>query len=417
MIKLLIMADDFTGALDSGVQLAKQEIDTVVTVLDNLREDWDYGDAQVLSVNLESRHDSPENAYEKVFRLSQKALEKGIFLYKKTDSTLRGNIGSELAALLEASGKKVLHFVPAYPQTGRVTKGGYQYVDGKLIADSVFGADPFEPVRQSFIPDIIGEQSSIPARIVGQEDLEVPFIQIHDAVSYEDLQRTAGKFMGDPLIKELSGCAGFAEYLPTLCSLSGYHRPRKRVRGEHILFISGSMNEITIQQLAYARNCGYPIFTMSHEQMLNSGFWLEGKFDDFVEDISDKLMTRGVAIVRNVSCKENCVRDKREADKNTTRVQIMNSIGRMVSRVLEQAPVDTLVIFGGDTLLGVIRSLGASGIIPLEEIDDGIVVSRVEGLSRAINVVSKAGGFGEKNIVDVIYQSITEKEVLVQGGM
>ena len=38
------------------------------------------------------------------------------FFYKKTDSTLRGNIGSEIAALMDACKMERLPFIPAYPK-------------------------------------------------------------------------------------------------------------------------------------------------------------------------------------------------------------------------------------------------------------------------------------------------------------
>lgn len=68
-------------------------------------------------------------AYDTVYRLVRWAKEKKIgCIYKKTDSALRGNIGAELSAALAADGGDRLHFVPAFPNLDRVTRGGVHYI-------------------------------------------------------------------------------------------------------------------------------------------------------------------------------------------------------------------------------------------------------------------------------------------------
>lgn len=81
------------------------------------------------------------------------------YIYKKTDSALRGNIGCELNAVMDASGEACLIFAPAFPQMGRVTRRGIHYIDGVPVADSVFGKDPFEPVTESSVREIVRKQS------------------------------------------------------------------------------------------------------------------------------------------------------------------------------------------------------------------------------------------------------------------
>lgn len=90
--------------------------------------------------------------------MRQAVAQKVPYIYKKTDSALRGNIGAELGALLRASGEQALPFLPAYPQIGRCTREGVHYIDGQPVAQSVFGIDPFEPVRHSRVADLIGVQ-------------------------------------------------------------------------------------------------------------------------------------------------------------------------------------------------------------------------------------------------------------------
>ncbi len=141
MILLLIIADDFTGALDTGVQFAAHGVSTRVIV--DPEVDFSAYHDSVLVIDTETRHLAAGEAFDIVARLTRKAREAGIrYIYKKTDSALRGNIGAELAAVLTASGCKSLPFLPAFPQTGRVTREGVHYVDGVPVTESPFGSLP-----------------------------------------------------------------------------------------------------------------------------------------------------------------------------------------------------------------------------------------------------------------------------------
>ena len=120
MIQLLIIADDFTGALDAGVQLAVRGAKTAV--ITDAAADWSESarDLDVLVVDAETRHLPAAQAYEIVFRIVTLAARLQVpYIYKKTDSALRGNVGAELSAVLHASGETQLPFLPAFPQIGR----------------------------------------------------------------------------------------------------------------------------------------------------------------------------------------------------------------------------------------------------------------------------------------------------------
>ena len=157
MLRLLMIADDFTGALDTGVQLAAHGIPTQVVVG---QADLSACSSTVLVVDTETRHLPAAKAAKAVEELARSAVENGVgCIYKKTDSALRGNIGAELAALLKASGARNLPFLPAFPQIGRTTKKGVHYIDGVPVNESPFGIDPFEPVRCAEVTKLIHLQT------------------------------------------------------------------------------------------------------------------------------------------------------------------------------------------------------------------------------------------------------------------
>ena len=192
-MKLLVIADDFTGAVDTGAQFKAKDVLIRVGEEQALLPGTDR-QTQVLILDAETRHMGAEEAYRTIYRIVSRAVELGIpCIYKKTDSGLRGNIGSELSAMLSASGQPRLHFIPAFPLLKRTTSGGVHYIDGCPVAESVFGRDPFEPVLHSDVRAIIAEQSNTPATVMEHGvERELPEgILIYDAATGRTLEEIA----------------------------------------------------------------------------------------------------------------------------------------------------------------------------------------------------------------------------------
>ncbi len=78
---------------------------------------------------------------------------------------------------------------------------------------------------------------------------------------------------------------------------------------------------------------------------------------------------------------------------------ISGRIGGIVSGVLEAQDADVLAVFGGDTLYGIVRRLGCRAITPQKELFPGVVQSTLQTGGGNKVVVSKAGGFGEDDLV------------------
>ena len=170
MVKLLIIADDFTGALDTGIQFVNKGIAT--QVFTKMPEAiWDIDEStEVLVIDSETRPMPAAKAYDTVKNITgwAKAIKIPV-IFKKTDSALRGNIGSELQAVLDGSGHDKVYFLPGYPKIDRCTVNGTHYIQGQLLEKSVFWQDPFEPVKLSYIPDIIAQQTALRLRCIKSE--------------------------------------------------------------------------------------------------------------------------------------------------------------------------------------------------------------------------------------------------------
>ena len=86
------------------------------------------------------------------------------------------------------------------------------------------------------------------------------------------------------------------------------------------------------------------------------------------------------------------------ADKTADRIQIANTLGALLKRLLDDGLESTVLIMGGDCLLGLMRQLDATEIMPLCEVAPGVVLSQFTYGGRQWNLVSKSGGFGAKTL-------------------
>lgn len=412
MIQMLMISDDFTGALDTGVQLAATGAATrVITDPDVDLHTVDTG-CEVLVIDAETRHLQPEDAYKIVYRITEQAIQYGVpHIYKKTDSALRGNIGAELSALLDASGEKQLPFLPSFPQIGRSTKGGIHFIDGIPVADSVFGADPFEPVRHSEVETLLAEQSGLPAQSCGSLESGSPLpdkdgIQIYDSETLEELTSTGKRLIEADRLKVMAGCAGFASTLPGLLNLKSGLGTKRPLLNPRLLVICGSVNPITLAQLDNAEQAGFVRLRMTPQQKLERLYWEspegEAAFDE---------------ILKTVESSPCCILDTNDSTGNVLtaeyaqahgmnlddiRVNAAQSIGYLAGRLCDTPAAGTLLITGGDTLLQCMESMGVHEIEPLYELKPGVVISRIRHSGQTRYILSKSGGFGGPELLTEI---------------
>ena len=406
MTRLLIIADDFTGALDTGVQLASGGIRTcVMTRLDALTEDR-FQAEDVLVIDAETRHLSPEDAYGIVFDICRRAESFSVpFIYKKTDSVLRGNIGAELSALMDGTGTQRLPFIPAFPCQGRVTMNGVHYVNGVPLAESVFGNDPFDPVDHSRVEDIIHQQtdrqvySARPGEDMGDEE----GIYVFDAVSDDDLRLTGARLAEDGDLHIMAGCAGFAAGLPELLDI-----PRTREGGApelsgRMLVICGSVNPVTRGQLDCAEEGGFARYRLTPKQKLDPDFWESPEADTFTDDIR-KALAREPLMIIDTNDEDDNLSTRRYAAANglsleDIRERIAWSLGRLLKDICDDPHIDMLFITGGDTLFKCMEALGVHEMEPICELTAGVVVSAFTYEGRRRMVISKSGGFGSNDLL------------------
>ncbi len=416
MIKLLIIADDFTGALDTGVQFAVSGVQTLVTTNDNY--DFSMGrKPEVLVMDAETRHKNPEEAYETVFEIAKQAKTAGILnIYKKTDSALRGNIGSELQAVLDGTGLEELPFLPAFPQMNRITKSGIQYVDGIPVHESVFGKDPFEPVTCSYIPDIIGLQSKIEAVSVMSGKAESREsgrrIAVYDIERESQLYEITSELHRQGRLSVMAGCAGAAAVLPKVLGLNG-KKPDFPMLDKHLLVVCGSVNPITKAQLDYAEKHGFNRIRFRPEEKLDLSFWEGAAGKQRIRELVFQAK-HCPKLILDTNDPEDSFETMEYSKAHGLGIQevrytISTVLGMVVKKIIEEGIRSTMLLTGGDTLLGFMNQMNVQELQPVGELDMGTVLSGFETRGNHYYIISKSGGFGAENLFQKIADTIGQE--------
>ncbi len=232
---VLALADDLTGAIEAGAQFAAAGAQAVVTIAS--AECGSNAAPQVLVIDTESRHLPPEEAAARVYEPAHTALLDGIrMVYKKTDSTLRGNIGAELGALVRAGSGAPLVYAPAYPRMGRTVRGGRLYVEGMPVECTAFARDPLDPVRESRIARVLAAQTDAP-------------IDVWDGETEGEIEAAAQAALPRRMAAGPAALAGaLARLLYGYQSPDGIRWPRLR----SALVVNGSLHPASSRQVAHA---------------------------------------------------------------------------------------------------------------------------------------------------------------------
>ncbi|MBD3272228.1 MAG: hypothetical protein GF384_06805 [Elusimicrobia bacterium] len=194
-----IIADDLTGCGDIGYFLAVQGIRTRIIVTSDFCAARPPSTFGAVAVSTNSRTISARSAYTRVFNLVTTMKRLGItYIFKKIDSTLRGNIGPEMDAFIDALDITAIPLVAAFPSMGRTTRNGVHYVHGRILEESVFGNDPCNRIISSHIPTLLRVTSK------NREHIHV-FDAVNNKTLHTIVQHNPSSYY--------AGSSGFFEYV------------------------------------------------------------------------------------------------------------------------------------------------------------------------------------------------------------
>lgn len=432
MVKLLILADDFTGALDTGVQFSGKGIRTQVVVSSHWVEP--DSDCDVMVIDVETRHVPKEKAYEIVYDVCQQAVKYGIrCFYKKTDSALRGNVGSELQAAADAVLEKNIVFVPAFPAMRRITVDGVHYIDGIPVKESVFGQDPFEPVMYDRVDELL-RATGYRGGVIGVSKTERKLqtaeewktqaseerrqkaaeaakqqLFLYDAETDADLDEIAEAVSKKSDIPILAGCAGFAAKLPELLKLPVKKSGDVKLK-ENLVFLCGSVNPITKSQIVNGEKMGIPRIHLKPEEKLEISYWDQpeglGKIRQLAKDGMQHIIIDSNDEEGHNDTMEYAA--KKGYSIEDVRVRISETLGYLLKKLIDVGMEGTYLITGGDTLIGFMKAIGVSELEPVNEIRPGCVLTSLNYQDKKHYVITKSGGFGQERLIEQLTRILAQ---------
>jgi len=369
LVECLLIAEDLTGACDAAVQFSARGRCASVSL--------DMADGavtpEVLAVSTESRGLTCEEAGQAIANVALRLAEhQPRILFKKIDSTLRGNAGVEIAATLLAFGCDAAVITPAFPAMKRIVAGGWLRLDGDT---------EFEPLELGvyFRAQGLDSHRHICAGRCGAEvalaiDAGIRYVSV-DALCDADLDAIVEVGLESRGRILWAGSAGLAAALARRIR-AGSERPapRKRPNGP-VLFCIGSTHSATVAQQRRLL-AEHPVCEIS------------------AESAAPGAVAEALRNGRNVmlAIPRGCITEER--------------IAELMDGVRETAAA--LVLSGGDTASHVCRALHAHSIELHDEVEAGIPCGTLRGgLLDGIAVVTKSGGFGDSGALIAITDFFT----------
>jgi len=418
MIPFAIIADDLSSATDCGAQVVRSGL-SVVVPLGGYSLPTQARSAQVISVDTDSRSLPAEQAYAKVREAARQLVVEGwTHFYKSVDSTLRGNLGAEIEAVLETVKPDCTIIAPAFPKYGRTTADSVQYLHGRPLHETEFGTDPTAPVKDADIarrlaagsPRKAGKlmlhqlragpkQIESDVRKMAAEGVELIVV---DIAEQDDLKRLCLGLSQSDLRIVWVGSTGLAEFVPLafgVTSSSNLLNQHRLPNSRPALALVGSASETTCGQLKYAQtNNGLDIIYLDPARLLQEGTSAE----DELEQAGSRLRVaidsgHDVALVVRSSREEIAATQQLGASLNLSPSQvaqrIVDGLAQAASSLVRENCISGIVATGGDTANALCSALGAQALEILGEVEAGIPVMRVLG-QQSLPLVTKAGGFG-----------------------
>lgn len=407
-IKLAVIADDLTGSNDTGVQYSKQGLETiVVTKLENIPKIKDRAD--VIVFDSESRADESEIAYSKVKKAAEALKKIGIdIVYKKIDSTLRGNIGPELNAIMDVFNYNLAILIPAFPANKRITVGGHQLIDQVPLNLTEISKDPLTPVKESHVPSLIKKQTKrnvmhIPlSKVMNPSDLteelkrikkEKSGIVIIDAVTQNDL-KTIAKILSIVGLERLtSGPAGLAEEMPEALGL---------VTGKPAVLISGSVSEVTMRQINKVEEVlGAEAIKLDVNKIIKEEELKNKEIDRVLKNVKANILKKRDSIITSAISKEAVEENIEFGSKlGLSSVEISKEIATTFGEITNKIAGENiagLILTGGSIAISALKAMEALGVKVTKEIMPGIPRGIViGGKFDGFRVITKAGAFGDE---------------------
>lgn len=285
-----VIADDLTGAAELGavglrhglraevILLGSQHLPRIIHASRTAKGGTSDG-SDLMCITTESRSLSPKQAAARAGAATRLLRTAGAkWIYKKTDSVLRGQVTAELEAILKELGCRRALLLPANPALGRTIRDGRYFIHGKAINRTDFARDPEHPRRSANVLRLLAQSKRIPIRVLQRgEAFSADGVLIGEVSSPADVKRWVARREPDMLLA--GGAETFAaalrECIPGAPASQPANfgcaslRPAGKDAGapgfDRELFVCGSASEACREFVAQSRRNGVPVVALPQQ--------------------------------------------------------------------------------------------------------------------------------------------------------
>ena len=421
MQKYIVIADDLTGS-NATCSLFKKIGLRAASIL-KLQGDINY-DVDVISYSTASRGLDKEEAYKKVSEAIKILKNKDVLVYnKRIDSTLRGNIGTEINAMLDnLEDDRIAVVIPSYPDSGRIVVNKTMLVNGVLLENSDAGKDPKTPIKTSCVESLIQKDIKYSSTYFTLSDIEQPIeeivkkiqeaikksrVLIFDAVNNEDIIKISKAIIHSDINIITVDPGPFTLYYSK-------ELQKKNHLEKKILMVIGSVTATTKKQIEYI---------LQEEDI----FLVKMKVEDFFEKETclkeiERVISyikKGIASYDLFLVTTSPIGDEKKADLqklaenlNTTVEEISkiiaNTLTETVVKILKETEkFEGVYSSGGDITIALLEKLKAIGVEIREEVIPLAAYGRIIGGDFPnLKLVSKGGMVGDEKTIKLCLHKI-----------
>ena len=421
MQKYIVIADDLTGS-NATCSLFKKIGLRAASIL-KLQGDINY-DVDVISYSTASRGLDKEEAYKKVSEAIKILKNKDVLVYnKRIDSTLRGNIGTEINAMLDnLEDDRIAVVIPSYPDSGRIVVNKTMLVNGVLLENSDAGKDPKTPIKTSCVESLIQKGIKYSSTYFTLSDIEQPIeeivkkiqeaikksrVLIFDAVNNEDIIKISKAIIHSDINIVTVDPGPFTLYYSK-------ELQKKNHLEKKILMVIGSVTATTKKQIEYI---------LQEEDI----FLVKMKVEDFFEkETCLKEIERVISFIKKGIVSYDLflvttspIGDEKKADLQKL-AENLNTTVEEISKIIANTLTETIVKIlketekfegvyssGGDITIALLEKLKAIGVEIREEVIPLAAYGRlIGGDFPNLKLVSKGGMVGDEKTIKLCLHKI-----------
>ena len=411
---IVILADDLTGGLDSSCPFPLKGYKTKVYIdlpenIEPLKNDIDINPNQVVVFNTETRTSTEkeiEYIYDSIFLKYKWIFEKSL-LFKKIDSTARGNIGFEIKLTLNKTNTPYAFVCLSYPELKRTQTMGILESNGDRI-DHTKNNECLPPNLKYQTEKSLEIQSGLTTGLITQEEIskgeKYLYMKIKALISSETkiicldsltrqnlntIYTTTKKHFPQGL---LVGSGGLTKSLSESIESLSYKPKKIDLKRKSFALISLSSHPTTKTHFTKLAE---------HTQILRvsidtDALLFSHSFDKEYTRIAC-IIENAILLQQNIAINQSNHPSLNKPNEIFLSKQLHIFLSKISAKLISYGYYKTLILIGGDTAHTVLQTASIKEIDVAGEILPGTVVSLPLIKNTKLKLITKSGGFGDEH--------------------